>query len=133
MRKFFVILYVISSVTNISCKAQKNSQCDSTDQIIVSTGTPFIFPLASDKNIEKLKGAGECHSFIYPLLILNGVIIREEEKINCFRNRFEFVNIKDTKRISKEEAEKKGISNVPKDGVLFVTTKKGYYFDFSCD
>ena len=53
--------------------------------------------------------------------------------MNCFRNRFDFTNIKNTKLISKAKAEKKGIPNVPKDGVLFVTTKKGYYFDFSCE
>jgi hypothetical protein len=127
MKRFFVLLFLtVVSVTNIICQ--------NTDSVIVSSGSPIIiYPLISDKSIEERKEAGIHCSFIYPLLILNGVIIREEEKINCFRNRFEFVNIKDTKRISKEEAEKKGISNVPKDGVLFVTTKKGYYFDFSCD
>jgi hypothetical protein len=35
--------------------------------------------------------------------------------------------------ITKEQAERRGISDVPKDGVLFVTTKRGYYFDFSCE
>ena len=53
--------------------------------------------------------------------------------MNCFRNRFDFTNMKNTKLISKAKAEKKGIPNVPKDGVLFVTTKKEYYFDFSCE
>ena len=114
------------SITNI------NGQ--NTDSIIVSSGSPsIIYSLISDENIEELKKAGiDCH-FIYPLLILNDVIIREEGKVNCFRNRVKFANIKSTKRISKAEAEKKGIQNVPKDGVLFVITKKGYYFDFSCE
>ena len=108
--------------------------CQNTDSIMVSSGSPsIIYPLISDKNIEERKKTGiDCH-FIYPLLILNDIIIREEEKVNCFRNRFKFANIKSTKQITKAEAEKKGILNVPKDGVLFVTTKKGYYFDFSCE
>jgi hypothetical protein len=120
------LLFLMISVTNIICQ--------NTDSIIVSSGSPsIIYPLISDKSIEELKKTRGHYSFIYPLLILNGIIIREEEKINCFRNHFEFVNVKSTKRISKEEADKKGIPNVPKDGVLFVTTKKGYYFDFSCE
>jgi hypothetical protein len=137
MKKFFVLLYLMICVTNVICQSnnqsQTNSQRDSTDQVIVSTGLPITYPLASDRNIEKLKEVRRYHSFIYPLLILNGIIIREEEKVNCFRNNVEFVNIKRTKCISKEKAEKIGIPNVPKDGVLFVTLKKGYYFDFSCE
>ena len=132
MKKIIILLCFICSIIHISCKAQTNSQITSDDNVVVSTGIDIIYPLASDKYIEENKKAGKYCSFIYPLLILNGVIIREETKINCFRNRFEFVNIKNTKRISKEQAEKMDIPNVPKDGVLFVTIKKGYYFDFSC-
>lgn len=127
MKRFFVLLFLmVVSVTNIICQ--------NTDSVIVSSGSPIIiYPLISDKSIEERKEAGVHCSFIYPLLILNGVIIREEKKINCFRNHFEFVNIKSTKRISKDKAEKMGIPNIPKDGVLFVKMKKGYYFSFSCD
>lgn len=129
MKVKVILLCFICSITHISCKAQINSQIVPADSVVVSTCPVYIYPLTSDKNIEKIKHCG----FIYPLLILNGVIIREETKINCFRNHFEFVYIKSTKRISKKEAERKGIFNVPKDGVLFVTTKKDYYFDFSCE
>ena len=126
MKKFFIFMFLMVSITNLICQ--------NTDNIIVSSGSPnIIYPLINDKNIEERKKAGvDCH-FIYPLLILNNVIIREVEKVNCFRNHFEFVNIKSTKRLSKEEAEKKGIPKVPKDGVLFVTTKKGCYFDLFCE
>ena len=41
--------------------------------------------------------------------------------------------MKSKKLITKIEAEKKGILNPPKDGVLFITTKEDYYFDFSCE
>jgi hypothetical protein len=126
------------SVTNITCqnndKSQSNSQVVPDDSIVVSAiDALFIYPLISDKSIEDRKQAGVYCSFIYPLLILNDVIIREGKNVNCFRNQFEFSNIKSIKRMSKAEAEKKGIPNVPKDGVLFVATKKGYYFDFSCE
>ncbi|NGF57655.1 hypothetical protein G5B35_24055 [Parapusillimonas sp. SGNA-6] len=126
MKRFFIFIFLMVSITDVICQ--------NTDSILVSSGsTRIIYLLISDKNIEDRKRAGiDCH-FIYPLLILNGLIIREEEKVNCFRNQFEFTNIKSTKRITKAEAEKKGIPNVPKDGVLFVTTKRGYYFDYSCE
>ena len=138
-KKVFTLLLLMLSVTHIICqnndKSLTNSQAASDDSVVVSAiDALFIYPLISDKSIaEHKKVTGVDCNFIYPLLILNDIIIREEEKVNCFRNCFEFVNIKSTKRISKEEAEKKGIPNVPKDGVLFVTTKKGYYFDFSCE
>ena len=126
MKRFFILIFLMVNVIYVICQ--------NTDSIMVSSGSPsIIYPLISDKNIEERKKTGiDCH-FIYPLLILNDIIIREEEKVNCFRNRFKFANIKSTKQITKAEAEKKGILNVPKDGVLFVTTKKGYYFDFSCE
>ena len=143
MKNFFLLLLIlIISVTSIICqnndKSQSKSQVISSDSVVVWAINGHVrcfYPLTSDRRIEELKRTiGEdSYSVIYPLLILNDVIIREEEKVNCFRNRFELVNIKRTKRISKEEAERKGILNVPKDGVLFVTTKKGYYFDFSCE
>jgi hypothetical protein len=137
MKRFFVLLFLMIRVTNVICqnndKSQANSQHASADSIVVSTFDAFfIYPLTSDRSIEEYKKVKIYCSFVYPLLILNGIIIREEEKVNCFRNSIEFVNIKRTKRISKEKAEKMGIPNVPKDGVLFVTMKKGYYFDFSC-
>ena len=115
----------------ISCKL---FQIASDDSIVVSAiDALLVYPLTSDKSIEEYKKrAGVNNHFIFPLLILNDIIIREEKKVNCFRNRFDFTNMKNTKLISKAKAEKKGIPNVPKDGVLFVTTKKGYYFDFSC-
>lgn len=111
-----------------------NMICQNMDSIIACSGGPsIIYPLTSDKAIKERQKAGrDCH-FIYPLLILNNLIIREEEKVNCFRNQFEFAKIKSIKRITKAEADKKDIPNVPKDGVLFVFTKKGYYFDFSCE
>lgn len=126
MKRFFIFIFLTVNVANIICQ--------NTDSIVVYSGSPsIIYPLTSDKNIEERKKAGiDCH-FIHPLLILNNLIIREEEKVNCFRNRFEFANLKSKKLITKVEAVKKGIPNVPKDGVLFITTKKGYYFDFSCE
>ena len=129
MKGKIILIFLIFSITHIGCKTQENSQILSDEKIVISTCPVFIYPLTSDKEIEKVKHCG----VMYPLLILNDIIIRDEKQINCFRNRFNFSDIKKTKRISQKEAEKKGISNVPKDGVLFVTTKKGYCFDLFCE
>jgi hypothetical protein len=128
MKGKIILLCFICSITHISCKAKTSFQIASADSVVVSTCPVYIYPLTGDKNIEKIKHCG----FIYPLLILNGVIIREETKINWFRNHFDRTKTK-IKLVSAEKARKKGILNVPKDGVLFVTMKKGYYFDFSCE
>ena len=137
IRIYFILLFLMIGVANSICqnnKLQTNSQIASDDSILVSAiDALFIYPLTSDKSIEESKRVGVNHGFVYPLLVLNDIIIREEKQVDCFRNRFDFMNVKDTKLISKAEAEKKGIPNVPKDGVLFVTIKKGYYFDFSCE
>lgn len=132
---FFLVVGVANSICQNNNKLQTISQIASDDSIVVSAiDALFIYPLTSDKSIEKYKKrVGVNRGFVYPLLILNDIIIRDEKKVNYFRNRFDFTNIKNTKLISKVKAEKKGIPNVPKDGVLFVTTKKGYYFDFSCE
>jgi len=128
MKRFFVVLLcLIGIVTNINCQGN-DSKIASADSIVASSGPPgfFMHPLTSDQWFENCKNC----DYIYPLLILNGIIIREEEKLNYFRNTFKFTDIKRDKLISKEKAEKMGISNVPKDGVIFVTMKRGYYFDF---
>jgi len=126
MKGLIVFLFSIISFTNIICQ--------NTNDVIVSSGSPsIIYPLINDKDIEERKKTGIYCSFIYPLLILNNVLINEQKNVNYFRNYFDRTKIKKVKLVSKEEAENLGIPNVPKDGVLFVTTIKGYYFDFLCD
>jgi hypothetical protein len=87
-----------------------------------------LLPLVNDSTLKENK-----YPIIYPLLIVNDVPIRDGKKVDYFRNHFDRTKIRRMKSISKAEAERKGISNVPKDGVLFVTLKRGYYFDFSCE
>lgn len=61
------------------------------------------------------------------------MIIRDKEKLECFRGKFELNLIGRVRRVTKEKAEKLGIPDVPKDGVVFVATKKGVYIDLSCE
>jgi len=80
-----------------------------------------LFPLADDTILKQNR-----YPLLYPLLIVNDTIIREIEIVNCFRKNIDKTKIRKINRITKAKAERMGISNVPKDGVLFVTTKKGY-------
>jgi len=120
MKKSYIILFLLMCVINIM-HSQEILQGKTGPNIVT------VFPLTNDINLKETK-----YPIIYPLLVLNNLQIKDEKMINCFRNHFNRKMIKKIKRISQKEAEKKGILNVPKDGVLFVTTKKDYYFDFPC-
>ena len=87
------------------------------------------FPLLSDS---LLKANEAFYNVLYPKLVVNIVIISDTAALNCFRNHFDRTKIATVKQVSAEKARKMGVPNVPKDGVIFVTTKKGYFFDFSC-
>ena len=93
----------------------------------------YNYPLTPQSGTEELLERYGDACFIYPLLILNNVIIRDKEKLECFRGKFELNLIGRVRRVTKEKAEKLGIPDVPKDGVVFVATKKGVYIDLSCE
>lgn len=83
----------------------------------------LFYPLADDSILNRSK-----IPIIYPLLIVNDVIIRDIELINCFRRSIDKSKIRKIKYLVKEKADRKGIPDVPKDGVLLITTKKSYSF-----
>ncbi|MGC3977364.1 MAG: hypothetical protein QM751_03490 [Paludibacteraceae bacterium] len=131
MKKYYIALFLIFFIGKNYVASQINSHNDSVINALQGRTGPeiiTIYPLVGDKELIKTN-----YSVIYPILILNGIQIREITLLNCFRNYFDKTKIKKIKHITKEQAAKKGILNVPKDGVLFVTTKKGYYFDFLCE
>ena len=86
-----------------------------------------VFPLTNDIDLKKSK-----YPVIYPLLVINNLQIKDKKMINCFRNHFDRMKIKRIKHVTKEKAKKISIPSIPKDGVLFVTTREGYYFNLSC-
>ena len=87
------------------------------------------FLLTTDISLRYDKAIHRDFKILNPLLVLNSVIIRDSVMIDCFRNKFDKRNIKSIKSLSKIEAEKRGLTDISEDGVLLVTTKKGYYFD----
>ena len=129
-----------------------NANCQNSDSIVILTNNSgaiydqspqrtriltlagnYIYPLTHKNHTNKLLERHGNRCFIYPLLILNNVIIRDQEKVECFRSKLGLIPIERSKLITKEKAGKLGIPDVPKDGVVFVTTKKGSYIDLSCE
>jgi len=95
-----------------------------------------IYAVTSDSAINKFKSIhGRPPSFIYPLLVLNNVVIRDAKMTNCFRNMaYIKIKIKKIKMYNAIDAiTKLKMKDVPKDGVVFVTTKKGYILELECD
>lgn len=113
IRICFVLLFLVVGVANSICqnnnKLQTISQIASDDSIVVSAiDALLVYPLTSDKSIEEYKKrAGVNNHFIFPLLILNDIIIREEKKVNCLETGL-ILRYEKYKTISKAKAEKKG-------------------------
>jgi hypothetical protein len=123
MNKYFILLLLMCFAHSIMGQTE-NTVLQGRTGPQIST----VFPLVNDSTLKKNK-----YSVIYPLLVVNNVIISDTAQLNCFRNHFDRTKITKIKSVTAEKAEKMGIPNVPKDGVLFVTAKKDYYFDFSCE
>jgi|GEM_PF-4619986 len=89
----------------------------------------LFYPLTNDVAMQTNIQEGRIRYYIYPLLVLNNVIIRDSIILSKFRNTIKYEDIKHKKHITKQEAESIGINNVPNDGVLFVETKKNRFVD----
>lgn len=123
MKKLFIIiLFIISTGFSFSQNSKNTSAVDAY----------IIYPLTSDKKIEELNRAHIIQYFAYPLLIVNNIIIREEEEIDTFRNNIQYKDIRSTKMINKITAEKKGIRDVPEDGVIIVRLKQRLFWELTC-
>jgi hypothetical protein len=130
-------LYIGGRAADITCdtitgqmnEGKRDSVINFLQGKIIDVDVMVLYPISNDAQLKQISK----NIIIHPLLVINDIIIRNVTMVNCFRNHFDRAEIKKIKHISKEKAEKMGILNVPKDGVLFITTKKNYYFDFSCE
>lgn len=125
MNKYIIFLLLMCFTHSAMGQEAKN---DTVLQGRTGLDISTVFPLVNDSTLKENK-----YPVIYPLLIVDDVPIRDKKKVDCFRNHFDRTKIRRMRGITKEQAERRGIPNVPKDGVLFVTTKRGYSFDFSCE
>ena len=104
------------------------------DMIKGKLGADFTYPLSSDQFLSDLKYD---YCLIYPLLVVNGVVIRDEDKVDNFRNNYADKigarmfgrRVKGVKSFTQQEAIKLGIKDVPEDGVVWVTLPKKYIID----
>lgn len=141
MKKIIILIFLTIGIANANCQnsdsivaTANNGEVDnnpsSQSNRVVFTAGSLVYPLCGHTN-GQLKRRDR--HYVYPLLILNNVIIRDQEEVECFRSKLGLIPIVRIKTITKEKAEKLGIPDVPKDGVVFVKTKKGVYVDLSCE
>ncbi len=138
MKKIIILIFLAIGIANANCQNSDsvaviaNNTLPQSNRIIAFCAS-FNYPLTYKGYTDELLGRYGDACFIYPLLILNNVIIRDQEEVECFRSKLGLIPIERTKTITKEKAEKLGIPDVPKDGVVFVKTKKGSYIDLTCE
>ena len=118
--------YETTSDEKIDIYLYKSEILDTT--IKVFEGNIF-YPLTNDVTMQTDIQNDRIRYYIYPLFVLNNVIIRDSITISKFRNTIKYEDIKHKKHITKQEAESIGINNVPNDGVLFVEIKKNRFID----
>lgn len=91
------------------------------------------YPIQPDYAWEYFSNFAKKNSLVvlkYPLLIVNGMVIRNVDMLNSFRNN-DSVQFKKTILMSQSEARRKlNIPNIPKDGVIIVFTTKKQLIDF---
>ena len=144
VKKAIILILLAIGISNAYCQNSDSVVILNNNSGAISDQSPqrtriltlagnYIYPLTHKSHTNKLLERYGDACFIYPLLILNNVIIRDQEEVECLRSKLGLIPIERTKTITKEKAEKLGIPDVPKDGVVFVTTKKGVYIDLSCE
>ncbi len=147
MKSFLSILFL-----TICCSAIGYSQQNETilDSIVVHGGlTPYLmYTLAPDSERDSFFKQYDSTQIVCPLVVVNNIILRDSENMNYFRNNLDYKKLKQrwvlkgpfmlvrmprVKLYTKEKAEKKGFTDVPEDGMLFLKTKRGYYIDLKKD
>ncbi|MCQ2065096.1 MAG: hypothetical protein MJY66_04460 [Bacteroidaceae bacterium] len=87
----------------------------------------FPYPTISDQEIKEMNISSDL--IIYPTLIVNNIIITDTIAINLFRNNVRKENIARKRFLLEEQARKKGIPEVSKDGVLLIRLKRNFYWN----
>lgn len=142
---------ILSSHICVLCFSQNYQKCDSiiSENMVISTYDLYlVYTLASDNERELFFKKYDSTQIVCPLIVVNNIILRDSENMNYFRNNFDKKKLKQrcffkgpfmlarmpkSKSYTKEIAEKKGFTDVPEDGMLFLKTKRGYYIDLKKD
>jgi len=86
----------------------------------------MVYPLSSDSALYNNSLAEHPLDVEYPALVIDNVYISSKEDVDYFRNHINFNDdIERIKHLSIRKAKKKGVTEIPKDGVLWVKLKKG--------
>lgn len=82
------------------------------------------YPLLSDSNLEGRNQSFMDSLIVYPVLIVNGIVVEDNNTIDLFRNSYDPKYIR-VKRLSYKQAQRKKIP-CNKDGALIIRIPKYY-------
>ena len=110
---------------------------DNHEQITVWTSCVYMdYCTSSDSALQYAKEQGI--SIMYPLLVVNGVIVQNDEDINIIRKSIHGhkrmlgpYHIAKYKRYTQKQASRFQIKDVPKDGLLMIYLKRNEILDFA--
>lgn len=159
MKKLLLIIFLILNVSLVYSQRTKNIQDSSfhrtnrPDTLPKATCNPDSLLMRTDYSYDSLRNdstkRGELDSYISSnamLIIVNNVVIRDSLTLSYFMNcqfdskilrhrlwitfdRGISLSLPSMQIYSKEKAEKKGFSDVPKCGALVIKTKRRFYID----
>lgn len=128
--KKLLLLFISMLISNILPAQEKVDSISEFELIDVV----LTYPTMSDAEVDNFSKRGN-GLIINPTLIINNMVIRDTVMINCFRNQFQTLLrnkiIVKEKLMKAEDAYKKGLTDISKDGVILIKTKKKYFLDLN--
>ena len=100
-----------------------------TAPIVSGHSVTVVYPITSDASLDSLKNTPHHVNIIYPLLVVNGIVIRDRIILDKFRNTIKRSDIKHIKVIERERAMKIGLTEVPDYGAVLITLRKNCIFE----
>ncbi|MBQ9386808.1 MAG: hypothetical protein IJU24_08015 [Bacteroidaceae bacterium] len=128
--KKLLLLFISMLISNILPAQEKVDSISEFELIDVV----LTYPTMSDAEVDNFSKRGN-GLIINPTLIINNMVIRDTVMINCFRNQFQTLLrnkiIVKEKLMKAEDAYKKGLTDISKDGVILIKTKNKYFLDLN--
>lgn len=121
--KYFLFVFVVNTI----CVGMAQTPCQGAlEGEIIDLELKMVYPLSSDSALYNNSLTEHPLDIEYPALVIDDVYISSKEDIDYFRNHINFNDdIERIKHLSIRKAKKKGVAEIPKDGVLWVKLKKG--------
>ena len=133
--KIKLVFAFLLSIISLNLYAQEGADMDS--KVVIKTiDVVVVYCMSTDSAIASAIEHGI--PIVYPTLAINGVVISDENEIDIIRNCFHSsvdgqklgpYRVRQIKRYSSLEAERKGFHNVSKYGIVRILLKRNEIFD----